>query len=144
MRAARKTEVTMFKDEPQQLGASGMDEREAKKTGVAHLFAAGSYSYAGFWRALGESAFRHEILFFVASLALFFFVGATIAEFLILTLIFLMVFAVEALNTAIEEVIDRVSPEVSKTGKHAKDLGSFAVFCTLAAATLYIGWVVMV
>jgi diacylglycerol kinase (ATP) len=50
---------------------------------------------------------------------------------------------VEALNTAIEEVIDRVSPEVSQTGKHAKDLGSFAVFCTLVAAALYILWVVV-
>jgi diacylglycerol kinase (ATP) len=51
-------------------------------------------------------------------------------------------FGVEALNTAIEELVDRVSPEVSRTGKHAKDLGSFAVFCTLAAAGLYIAYVV--
>lgn len=120
-----------------------MSEPEGKKTGVAHLFAAGSYSYAGFWRAIQESAFRHEILFFLGGLILFFVFGATIAEFLVLTIIFLIVFAVEALNTAIEEVIDRVSPEVSQTGKHAKDLGSFAVFCTLIAATLYIAWVVL-
>jgi diacylglycerol kinase (ATP) len=119
-----------------------MIEPEGKKTGLAHLFAAGSYSYAGFWRAIKESAFRHEVLFFVASLVLFLIIRATLAEFLILTIIFLMVFAVEALNTAVEEVIDRVSPEVSQTGKHAKDLGSFAVFCTLSAAALYIAWVV--
>ena len=118
-----------------------MIEPEGKKTGLAHLFAAGSYSYAGFWRAINESAFRHEMVFFLASLVLFVLIHATLAEFLILTIIFLMVFAVEALNTAIEEVIDRVSPEVSQTGKHAKDLGSFAVFCTLSAATLYIAWV---
>lgn len=120
-----------------------MEELGGKKTGIAHLFAAGSYSYAGFWRALGESAFRHELLFLAASAVLFFLVGATAAEYLILVLIFLIVFAVEALNTAIEEVIDRVSPEVSSTGKHAKDLGSFAVACTLAAACLYIAWVVI-
>ena len=118
-----------------------MIEPEGKKTGLAHLFAAGSYSYAGFWRAINESAFRHEVVFFLASIVLFVIIHATLAEFLILTIIFLMVFAVEALNTAIEEVIDRVSPEVSQTGKHAKDLGSFAVFCTLSAATLYIAWV---
>jgi diacylglycerol kinase (ATP) len=120
-----------------------MIEPEGKKTGLAHLFAAGSYSYAGFWRAIGESAFRHEMLFFGAALVLFFFIDATLAEFLLLAIIFLVVFAVEALNTAIEEVIDRVSPEVSQTGKHAKDLGSFAVFCTLVAAALYILWVVV-
>ncbi|MBL0374867.1 diacylglycerol kinase [Rhizobium sp. KVB221] len=120
-----------------------MNEPVDKKTGLAHLFAAGSYSYAGFSRALQESAFRHEILFFLAGLGIFLTVGATPAEFLGLVIIFLLTFGFEALNTAIEEVIDRVSPEMSTTGKHAKDLGSFAVFCTLAAATLYIAWVVI-
>ena len=44
---------------------------------------------------------------------------------------------------AVEELVDRVSPEVSRTGKHAKDLGSFAVFCTIAAAVIYIAYVVI-
>lgn len=120
----------------------GMQEPEAKKQGLAHLFAAGGYSAAGLRRALGESAFRHEVLFFLAALALFFWIGAAPAEFLGLVIIFLLMFGVEALNTAIEELVDRVSPEVSRTGKHAKDLGSFAVFCTLVAAGLYIAYVV--
>jgi len=37
----------------------------------------------------------------------------------------------EALNTAIEEIVDLVSPEWSLPAKHAKDLGSFAVFSML-------------
>lgn len=119
-----------------------MQEPEEKKHGLAHLFAAGSYSLAGFLRVIKESAFRQEIVFFLASLVLFAVIGATIAEFLGLVIIFLLMFGVEALNTAIEELVDRVSPEVSRTGKHAKDLGSFAVFCTLVAAALYIFWVV--
>lgn len=121
----------------------GMQEPEEKKQGFAHLFAASSYSAAGLRRALGESAFRHEVAFFVAALALFLWIGATAAEFLGLVIIFLLVFGIEALNTAIEELVDRVSPEVSRTGKHAKDLGSFAVFCTLVAAGLYIVYVVL-
>jgi diacylglycerol kinase (ATP) len=120
-----------------------MQEPEEKKQGLAHLFAATSYSAAGLRRALGESAFRQEVVFFAAALALFAFIGATLTEFLGLTIIFLLMFGVEALNTAIEELVDRVSPEVSRTGKHAKDLGSFAVFCTLVAASLYIGYVVL-
>jgi len=120
----------------------GMQQPEEKKQGVAHLFAASGYSAAGLRRALGESAFRQEVVFFVAALALFVWIGASVAEFLGLTIIFLLMFGIEALNTAIEELVDRVSPEVSRTGKHAKDLGSFAVFCTLAAASLYIGYVV--
>ena len=121
--------------------AAEMNEPEGKKRGVAHLFAAGSYSWAGFWRALDESAFRHEIIFYFAGLVLFYFVHASPAEFLVLTILFLMIFGFEALNTAIEELVDRVSPEVSQTGKHAKDLGSFGVFCALVAAGLYMAWV---
>ena len=119
-----------------------MQEPEEKKQGFAHLLAAGGYSLAGFLRALKESAFRHEIVFFLASLALFGWIGASLPEFLGLVIIFLLMFGVEALNTAIEELVDRISPEVSHTAKHAKDLGSFAVFCTLAAAGLYIAYVV--
>ncbi|MDB5523849.1 MAG: diacylglycerol kinase [Rhizobium sp.] len=119
-----------------------MEEPLGKKTGLAHLFAAASYSVAGFWRALNESAFRHEIIFYLVGLILFYFVHATLAEYLILTILFLMIFAFEALNTAIEELVDRVSPEVSRTGKHAKDLGSFSVACALVAAGLFIAWVV--
>src|SRR5262245_7279591 len=111
-----------------------MEEPEAKKQGIEHLFAAGSYSLAGFKRALGESAFRHELIFFAAALALFAVVRATVAEFVGLAIVFLLMLGVEALNTAIEELVDRVSPEVSRTGKHAKDLGSFAVSCTILAA----------
>ena len=120
-----------------------MQEPERKKTGLAHLVAAGSYSFAGFRRALGESAFRHEIIFFVAAIILFALIGATPGEFLGLAIIFLLMLGIEALNTAIEELVDRVSPEVSPTGKHAKDLGSFAVFCTIAAAVLFIAYVVI-
>ena len=113
-----------------------------KLTGVSHFFAAASYSWAGFQRLIKESAFRQELLFGAVSLILLIAVGATLAELVIAVILLLALFAVEALNTAIEELVDRVSPEVSRTGKHAKDLGSFAVFCALVAAALYIGYVV--
>ncbi len=58
-------------------------------------------------------------------------IGASLERFLLLIAVFLAVTAIEALNTAIEEIIDRISPEFSDTGRHAKDLGSFAVFCGL-------------
>jgi diacylglycerol kinase (ATP) len=119
-----------------------MLEPEGKKTGLAHLFAATSYSWHGFWRVLKEAAFRHEILYFLVGLIAFWLVDATVGEYLLLTLIFLIMFGFEALNTAIEELVDRVSPERSEMGKHAKDLGSFAVFCMLLAAAIYIAYVV--
>ena len=118
-----------------------MEEPLGKKRGLSHLSAAAGYSWAGFWRAMNESAFRHEILFYIAGLVLFYFVHATALEYLVLTILFLTIFGFEALNTAIEELVDRVSPEVSQTGKHAKDLGSFAVTCMIAACCLYLGFV---
>ena len=48
----------------------------------------------------------------------------------------------EAINTAIEELVDRISPEISTVGRNAKDLGSFAVFCLLLANGLYAAYVV--
>jgi diacylglycerol kinase (ATP) len=113
-----------------------------KKTGVAHFFAAGRYSFQGFRRLIGESAFRHELLALAAGLALFAFVGATFAEYLGFVVLMLVLFCVEALNTAIEELVDRISPEISTVGRNAKDLGSFAVFCLLVANGLYAGSVV--
>ncbi|ACM26854.1 diacylglycerol kinase [Agrobacterium sp. SHOUNA12C] len=109
-----------------------------KETGIRHFFAAASYSWGGFQRLLQESAFRQELLFAGVALILLIAVGATLGEIMIAVVLFLGVFAVEAMNTAVEEVIDRISPEISNVGKHAKDLGSFAVFCMLVASGLYL------
>lgn len=107
------------------------DEIPQKITGVRHLFAAQRYSRAGLKRLWQEAAFRHEALAFAGSLVFFGVIGASLERFLLLIAVFLAVTAIEALNTAIEEIIDRISPEFSDTGRHAKDLGSFAVFCGL-------------
>ena len=58
-------------------------------------------------------------------------IGAPVHHWLIFAALMLVIFCVEALNTAIEEVVDHVSPEFSLAAKHAKDLGSFAVFCAM-------------
>ena len=105
----------------------------SKQTGLRHLFAAATYSWGGFRRLFEESAFRQELLFFAAALIVVIAVGATLAEIVATVVLFLALFAVEAMNTAIEEVVDRISPEISNVGKHAKDLGSFTVLCMLLA-----------
>lgn len=55
----------------------------------------------------------------------------------------LVVLATEALNTALEEVVDLMSPGWSQFARDAKDLGSFAVKCMLAAAGLYVAAVLL-
>ncbi|WP_112941678.1 MULTISPECIES: diacylglycerol kinase [unclassified Rhizobium] len=108
-----------------------------KLTGISHFFAAASYSLGGFKRLIKEAAFRQELLFAAVALILLLAVGATLFELMVAVVLFLIVFAIEALNTAIEEVIDRISPEISSVGKHAKDLGSFAVLCMLTACGIF-------
>lgn len=108
-----------------------------KQTGVKHVFAAARYSMQGLQRLWAEQAFRHEVMAFGAGLVVFALVGAPAAHVMVFSVLMLVLFAVEALNTAIEELVDRVSPEFSSVGKHAKDLGSFSVFCLLIANGLF-------
>ena len=114
-----------------------------KKTGIAHLFAAAQYSAQGFRRLIQEAAFRHELLGFVGGLVVFGLVGASLFEFLGFVVLMMLMFSVEALNTAIEELVDRISPEISTVGRNAKDLGSFAVFCLIMANGAFAGYVVI-
>lgn len=114
-----------------------------KKTGIAHLFAATQYSAQGFKRLIQEAAFRHELLAFVAGLVIFGLVGASFVEFLGFIVLMMLMFCVEALNTAIEELVDRISPEISTVGRNAKDLGSFAVFCLIVANGAFAAYVVI-
>jgi diacylglycerol kinase (ATP) len=108
----------------------------SKVTGSRHLLAALGYSLSGAGRLLRETAFRHELIAFVTIFIAFVIVDAGLSDYVTMTILLLGLAAAEALNTAIEEIIDRISPEWSSTGMHAKNLGSFAVFCMLAASGL--------
>ena len=101
------------------------------------MFAALTYSFDGFKRAFGETAFRQELLAFCIAMILFAISGAAAVHYLIGLILFLILAAFEAVNTTIEHIVDRVSPEKSDFGKHAKDLGSFAVFCLLCANGIF-------
>lgn len=115
-----------------------------KESGWRHFLAAARYSWQGFRRLLRESAFRQEIASLAMGLLLLLWLQAKVEQLLIFVLLMLVLFAVEAINTAIEELVDRVSPEYSQVGKHAKDLGSFAVSCLILANAAYMIYLVIV
>ncbi|NCU20091.1 diacylglycerol kinase, partial [Candidatus Falkowbacteria bacterium] len=50
---------------------------------------------------------------------------------------------VEALNTAIECLVDQLSPDWAEFARDAKDLGSVAVACVIAAAALWLGYALL-
>jgi diacylglycerol kinase (ATP) len=119
-----------------------MENGFEKQTGIRHFFAAAGYSLGGFRRLLGEAAFRQEALAFIAGLVLLPLLGASFPQMLIYTALMLLLFAFEAINTAIEEIVDRVSPEYSLAAKHAKDLGSFACMCVITINVGFIAYVI--
>lgn len=118
------------------------DSAIRKASGPRRVLAATRYSLQGLARLWGEKAFRTEAAAFVVGLVLFAAIGADAAHYLILAILMLLLFAVEALNTAIEELVNRISPEISTVGRNAKDLGSFAVFCLLCANGLFVLYVI--
>lgn len=118
-----------------------MSERPGKHAGLAHVIAATRYSLAGARRLWREAAFRHELLAFGLIVILFALSTAPLWAYFGAILLMLVTIAVEALNTAIEEVTDHSSPDYSDMAKHAKDLGSFAVGCLLLANGLWAAWV---
>ena len=116
-----------------------VQEKPPRKSGIAHFFAAAGYSLGGLRRLARESAFRQELALIAGLMLLLAVFGASLPEVLGLLALGLLLIAVEALNTALEELVDHLSPGWSEFAKHAKDLGSLAVACTIGALLVYSG-----
>ena len=95
--------------------------------GLLHALDATRYSLAGFRRLLQETAARLELLAAVVVAVAYLWAGAAVWHWLVTGFLLALVLAIEALNTAIEVLCDRISPEWSQMAKDAKDLGSLAV-----------------
>jgi diacylglycerol kinase (ATP) len=113
-------------------------QKPPRKAGLAHFFAAAGYSAAGLRRLMQESAFRQEALMGIAVLGGLALWGASGPQLFGAAALVLLVVLVEALNTALEEVVDHLSPGWSQFAKNAKDLGSLAVACAIGILGLYV------
>ena len=102
------------------------------KTGLRRLLNATRYSFDGLSAAMSEAAFRQEIALSVVLIPLGLYLGSTGVARALLVGSVLLVLVVELLNSAVEAVVDRVSPEDHSLSKRAKDLGSAAVLVSLA------------
>lgn len=104
---------------------------------INRIISATKNSVDGILVLIKEPAARQELIYGVAALLVLIVLGSELYHLLIFTVLLLIIMAVETLNTAIEHVVDRVSPEISDFGKKVKDLGSAAVSFVLLAAGLY-------
>ncbi len=113
-------------------------EKPPRKSGLSHFFAAAGYSAAGLKRLARESAFRQEAVLGLAVLVGLAIWGASGPALVGAAGLVLLLIAVEALNTALEELVDHLSPGWSQFAKNAKDLGSLAVACVIGVMGLYV------
>ena len=118
---------------------SGFEEFKGKQ-GLTRLINAFGYSRDGIaaaWK--NEAAFREEVLLAAFAIPLAFYLGKTGVERALLVGSILFVLIVEILNSAVEAVVDKASPEKHELAKRAKDMGSAAVLLSLLnAATIWL------
>lgn len=104
------------------------------KKGITRILDATGYSLKGIrhsWQY--EAAFRQESVLACILLPVAFLVGQTGTQVAILILCVFLVLITELLNSAIEAIVDKTSPEQHPLAGAAKDCGSAAVFFSLVA-----------
>jgi diacylglycerol kinase (ATP) len=107
------------------------------KTGLRRIWNALFYSLDGFRAAFRhEDAFRQEALLAAVLIPLAFWLGKTGMEKALLSGTVILVLVVELLNSGIEAVVDKASPETHELAKRAKDMGSAAVLLSLLNALI--------
>ncbi len=107
------------------------------ETGLARLSNALGYSRDGIaaaWK--NEAAFREEILLAAVTIPLALYLGRNGVDRALLIGSIILIVIVEILNSALEAVVDKASPEKHELAKRAKDMGSAAVLLSLMNAAV--------
>ncbi|HWT16766.1 MAG TPA: diacylglycerol kinase [Patescibacteria group bacterium] len=108
------------------------DEVSAFPRGPGKIWRALQWSLKGLHTAFKiESSFRLECYLMIPLAPASFLLGQTPLERVLLFGSLLLVLSAELLNSAIEQVVDKISPEFAVFAGRAKDMGSAAVFVTM-------------
>jgi diacylglycerol kinase (ATP) len=115
-----------------------------KQKGIRRIIAAFGYSLAGLRAAfIGEAAFRQELALAALLIPLACVLEVGNLERALMVASVILVLIVELMNTAIETLVERISPEIHPLSKKAKDIGSAAVLMTLLLLGVVWGWVLL-
>lgn len=116
-----------------------MPDKPVPATGLMRICSAFFYSLSGFRQAFrDEAAFRQEVALVLVLSPLC--LVLALPDWLKAMILFshALVLIVELLNTAVESIVDMVSPEFHADAKKAKDTGSCAVLlCFLLTGGLW-------
>jgi diacylglycerol kinase (ATP) len=85
---------------------------------------------------------RYHLFVAVVVLVVSYILGIGRTDFLIISIAVILVILSEMMNTAIEYVVDMISPEYSEQARIAKDIGAGAVFVTAFGAVV-IGYIIL-
>jgi diacylglycerol kinase (ATP) len=99
---------------------------------LVRVFRAAQYSEQGIrsaWR--DEAAFRQELVLVLLLAPLTLWLPLPRTDTVLLFALMGLVLVVELLNSGLEAVVDRASPEIHELAAKAKDCGSAAVFVAL-------------
>jgi diacylglycerol kinase (ATP) len=110
--------------------------------GPKQIYKALIWSYKGLragWTF--EASFRLEVYLFIIFFPLGLWIGQGAVEKAMLSGSLLLVLSAELLNSAVEAVVDKVSPEFHELAGRAKDMGSAAVFLLMLNVMLCWGLV---
>ena len=108
------------------------------------LFKSFKFAFAGLETAIIKGRnFRIQILLGIASIILGIIYRISSFEWLSLILIIASVLILELINTAIESIVDIVSPEIREKARVAKDVSAAAVLVA-AVASIFIGAVIFI
>ncbi|MGE5472381.1 MAG: diacylglycerol kinase [Bacteroidota bacterium] len=113
--------------------AAGLKGRK----GLVRLWNALGYSRDGLvaaWK--NEAAFREELVVAAIAIPFAFHLGRSGVDRALMVGSILLVLIVEILNSALEAVVDKASPEKHELAKRAKDMGSAAVLLSLLNAAV--------
>ncbi len=113
---------------------------KATNTGLKRILKAFVYSYNGFTAAFkSEIAFRQDLTVAVIFSLLALFLPLVLWQKAIMISSLLIILLMELVNTAIETIIDRISPDYHELSKKAKDIGSLLVLLSFVNAIILWG-----
>ncbi len=113
---------------------------KATDTGIKRILKAFVYSRDGFISAFkSEAALRQDLAVFVVFSIFAMCLNLVLWQKAVLISSLLFIVIMELVNTAVEVVIDRISPEYHELSKKAKDIGSLLVLLAFVNAVILWG-----
>ena len=115
---------------------------KATDKGIKRILKAFTYSYDGFRATFrSEQAFRQDLLFCAVFGASLFFIPVDNLSLAVMFFALVLILFAELVNTGLETLVDRISPQWHELSKKAKDIGSLLVL--ISFINMFVIWTII-